>query len=199
MASRKKSSIILSQISDAVVERLKGEMSAQEQQRQQQQQKQQQQQQQQQQQHQERQQPGHPPAYFAPPAPPQAMPVLPPAPPPAIEMPPPAQQTSRGPEQQGDDTRPLAEPGSLTALRVRAEKEEELRLVEGYWQDRVKKLREHVKAMRLSLFLNLFLQQLSRENVAEETFRDTVNEVEKLFPKVKGQPICQNDRHMVLK
>jgi len=42
-------------------------------------------------------------------------------------------------------------------------------------------------------------QQVQREVVAEETYLDTVKEMEKLFPKVKGQPICQEDRHLVLK
>ena len=37
---------------------------------------------------------------------------------------------------------------SLSALKVRAQKEEELRNVEDYWQNRVRELRNHVRAMR---------------------------------------------------
>ena len=34
---------------------------------------------------------------------------------------------------------------SMSALKVRAQKEEELRQVEEYWQNRVKDLRNHVR------------------------------------------------------
>ena len=51
--------------------------------------------------------------------------------------------------------------------------------MEGYWQDRVHKLRQH---------------QMKREEVNEETFRETVDAVDKLFLKNLNKPICQEFR-----
>lgn len=118
----------LFKISDSVVQRLKDEMeggsrAGQQQQRQQGPSSGQQQQQQSRQDDQEFGQ--------TPPPPPPPAPIV-------IPQPPPAPFQDRGPE-----VRYVEEP-SLSALKVRAEKEAELRQVEAYWQNRVQKLREHV-------------------------------------------------------
>ncbi len=91
---------------------------------------------------------------------------------------------------------------SLSALKVRAEKEDELKYVEGYWQDRVKRLRDsvskHVCYQSSSLqecpAICLYLQQLKREEVNEESFRETVEAVDKLFLKTLNKPVCQDRR-----
>ncbi len=64
-----------------------------------------------------------------------------------LPPPPPAQpaQVAPAPAQQ-PLTESYCDPGSLTALKVRAAKEEELRMAESYWQERVKKLRDSVSA-----------------------------------------------------
>ena len=119
------------QISDSVVERLKSEVDKQKQQ-------------QRPEPSQQQQQPPQPQS-LPPPTPP-----LPPPPPPQPSQssppPPPAPQ-----QPQPSYSQPTAAPDvsyppeqSLSALKVRAQKEEELRQVEEYWHNRVKDLRQHV-------------------------------------------------------
>ena len=121
------------QISDSVVERLKSEVDKQKQQ-------------QRPEPSQQQQQPPQPQS-LPPPTPP-----LPPPPPPqpsqASPPPPPAPQQPQPsysqPTAAPDVSYPPAPEQSLSALKVRAQKEEELRQVEEYWHNRVKDLRQHV-------------------------------------------------------
>eukprot|EP00095_Tigriopus_kingsejongensis_P008198 maker-scaffold895_size84271-snap-gene-0.22 protein:Tk08198 transcript:maker-scaffold895_size84271-snap-gene-0.22-mRNA-1 annotation:"coiled-coil-helix-coiled-coil-helix domain-containing protein mitochondrial" len=72
---------------------------------------------------------------------------------------------------------------SLSALKVRAEKEEELRQVEDYWQSRLRETRNH---------------QLKATAINEENFHSTIEAVERLFLKSRQSPICQEAKHAVL-
>jgi len=78
---------------------------------------------------------------------------------------------------------PPAPEQSLSALKVRAQKEEELRQVEEYWHNRVKDLRQHT---------------LTASDLSEESFRSTVEAVDKMFLRSRARPICQESRHAVL-
>ena len=124
-------------ISDSVVQRLKGEISGDSQQQQQQQQ----------------QQSASAPEPERVPPPPAAA-VEPPPPPPAHEAapaPPPAQ--SEAVIQQQVWQRPIIqyiEEPSISALRVKAEKEEEMKTQDDYWRDRFQK--QEVRSSESILF-----------------------------------------------
>lgn len=123
------------------------------------------------------------------PAPPpgQPEPGNSPAPPAAPQYPP--QYSSGNPPPQGSSSpsvgpyvQYVSEP-SLSALKVRAEKEEELRQVEEYWQSRLQETRNH---------------QLKATAINEESLHNTIAAVEKLFLKGRQAPICQEPKHAVL-
>ena len=118
------------QISDSVVNRLKEEMSAKKNDEQQQR---------------------PPPSSSSSTPSPESSPPPPfvPPPPPLPSVPP-----SSVPVQPHPDV-PFVHPeSSLSALRVRAEKEEELRFVENYWQQRVRDIRNHVRERETKRALN---------------------------------------------
>ncbi len=72
---------------------------------------------------------------------------------------------------------------SLSAVKVRAEKEAELRTVESYWQQRLQAIREH---------------HLKSGQIEEASFKATVDNVDKMFLKSRANPICSECRHEVL-
>lgn len=100
-------------ISDSVVQRLKGEISGEQQQQQQSEPKQQQQ------------------SAASPPQ--QQQQQAPPPPPPADQQPPAPNQVWQRPIIQ------YIEEPSISALRVKAEKEEEMKTMDDYWRDRLQK------------------------------------------------------------
>ena len=117
-------------ISDSVVQRLKGEISGEQQQQQSQPQQQQQQQ--------------APPPTPPPPPPP----VETHAPPPPVEQPPapaPALAPAPAPQVWQPPVVQIIEEPSISALRVRAEKEEEMKTTDDYWRDKLQRqeVRDH--------------------------------------------------------
>ncbi|TRY71180.1 hypothetical protein TCAL_12355 [Tigriopus californicus] len=117
------------------------------------------------------------------PAPPPE-PANSPSPPAAAQYHPPPPQYPNGssPTSAGPYVQYVSEP-SLSALKVRAEKEEELRQVEEYWQSRLQETRNH---------------QLKATAINEESLHNTIAAVEKLFLKGRQAPICQEPKHAVL-
>jgi len=103
-------------------------------------------------------------------------------PPPPSQAPPPQSQQQIPPA--GGQLPPMVDnPHSLSALKMAAMKEAELRNVESYWQERVEDLRN---------------QKLKESTIDEASFNSTVAHIDKLFLKSRGQPICQDQRHAVM-
>jgi len=113
-----------------------------------------------------------------PPPPPVAEPAAP-APPPAAAVPeaaPPAPAPSH--VWQRPIIQYIEEP-SLSALRVRAEKEEELKRLEEYWKDRLQKQEEN---------------HIANAKLTEEEILKSAKHVETLFTPASSREICRDSR-----
>jgi len=72
---------------------------------------------------------------------------------------------------------------SLSALKVRQEKELELVKLEEYWKDRLRKQEEDTKHIK---------------NINDEEFNKSVEKVGKLFKKSGSSQICRDERQAVM-
>jgi len=107
------------------------------------------------------------------PPPPASEPTAPPAPPAAVtEVAPPAPGPSH--VWQRPIIQYIEEP-SLSALRVRAEKEEELKRLEDYWKDRLQKQEEN---------------HIANAKLTEEEIIKSAKHVETLFTPASSREIC---------
>jgi len=131
-----------------------------------------------------------------PPPPPEVVAVpppvsepLPPPPPPASEPAPPPPPPAAAPEAAPPAPAPshvwqrpiiqyIEEP-SLSALRVRAEKEEELKRLEEYWKDRLQKQEEN---------------HIANAKLTEEEIVKSAKHVETLFTPASSREICRDSR-----
>jgi len=111
------------------------------------------------------------------PPPPSSEPTAPPAPPAAVtEVAPPAPGPSH--VWQRPIIQYIEEP-SLSALRVRAEKEEELKRLEDYWKDRLQKQEEN---------------HIANAKLTEEEIIKSAKHVETLFTPASSREICRDSR-----
>jgi len=121
--------------------------------------------------------PPPPPPVEAPAPPPQPEVVAPaPPPPPAAPEAPPAPPPSH--VWQRPIIQYIEEP-SLSALRVRAEKEEELKRLEEYWKDRLQKQEEN---------------HIANAKLTEEEILKSAKHVETLFTPASNREICRDSR-----
>jgi len=112
-----------------------------------------------------------------PPPPPASEPAPPPPPPAAVpEAAPPAPAPSH--VWQRPIIQYIEEP-SLSALRVRAEKEEELKRLEEYWKDRLQKQEEN---------------HIANAKLTEEEIVKSAKHVETLFTPASSREICRDSR-----
>jgi len=173
-------------ISDSVVQRLKGEISGDSQQQQQQQQS----------------APAPEPERVAPPP---AAAVEPPPPPPAQEAapapaPPPAQSESV--IQQQVWQRPIIqyiEEPSISALRVKAEKEEEMKTQDDYWRDRLQKQEEsfitNAKLTEGEIIKNAkYVETLFKPAVNKAICRESEQSVLSCYESNPGKPLLCRDK-----
>jgi len=170
-------------ISDSVVQRLKGEISGDSQQQQQQQSA-----------------PAPEPERVSPPP---AAAVEPPPPPPAQEAapaPPPAQ--SEAVIQQQVWQRPIIqyiEEPSISALRVKAEKEEEMKTQDDYWRDRLQKQEEsfitNAKLTEGEVIKNAkYVETLFKPAVNKEICRESEQSVLSCYESNPGKPLLCRDK-----
>jgi len=151
-------------ISDSVVQRLKGEVSGEE-------------------------------AKAPSPPPPAPAPEPTPAPKPAEEVPPPPPQTTEeapapapqeaSPHNQYAWQRPIIqyiEEPTLSSLKVRQEKEEEMRVLEVYWKDRLNKQQDEHTAMA---------------KLTTEEFNKSLKKVETLFAQAGNGAVCRDESEAV--
>lgn len=112
-----------------------------------------------------------------PPPPPASEPTAPPAPPAAVTE---AASPAPGPSHvwQRPIIQYIEEP-SLSALRVRAEKEEELKRLEDYWKDRLQKQEEN---------------HIANAKLTEEEINKSAKHVETLFTPASSREICRDSR-----
>jgi len=130
-----------------------------------------------------------PPVVVAPPAPPPEvlvapLPVSEPVPPPSAPIAPPAavEVAPTAPAPSHVWQRPIIqyiEEPSLSALRVRAEKEEELKRLEEYWKDRLQKQEEN---------------HIANAKLTEEEILKSAKHVETLFTPASNREICRDSR-----
>jgi len=128
-----------------------------------------------------------PPVVVAPPAPPPEvlvapLPVSEPVPPPSAPIAPPAavEVAPTAPAPSHVWQRPIIqyiEEPSLSALRVRAEKEEELKRLEEYWKDRLQKQEEN---------------HIANAKLTEEEILKSAKHVETLFTPASNREICSS-------
>lgn len=120
-----------------------------------------------------------PPPVEVPPPPPVTEPSPPPpVPEPVIAAPAPAALPPVAPAPSYVWQRPIIqyiEEPSLSALRVRAEKEEELKKLEDYWKDRLQKQEEN---------------HIANAKLTEEQILKSANHVETLFKPASSRDIC---------
>jgi len=111
------------------------------------------------------------------PPPPASEPTAPPAPPAAVTE---AASPAPGPSHvwQRPIIQYIEEP-SLSALRVRAEKEEELKRLEDYWKDRLQKQEEN---------------HIANAKLTEEEIIKSAKHVETLFTPASSREICRDSR-----
>lgn len=125
-------------------------------------------------------QPPPPPVEVAPPPPPPVVVAAPPAAEPA--PPPPAAPEAAVPTPAHVWQRPIIqyiEEPSLSALRVRAEKEEELKRLEEYWKDRLQKQEEN---------------HIANAKLTEEEILKSAKHVQTLFTPASTREICRDSR-----
>jgi len=118
-------------------------------------------------------------AVAEPPAPPASEPAAPPAPPAAATE---AASPAPAPGPTHVWQRPIIqyiEEPSLSALRVRAEKEEELKRLEDYWKDRLQKQEEN---------------HIANAKLTEEEIIKSAKHVETLFTPASSREICRDSR-----
>lgn len=118
-------------------------------------------------------------AVAEPPAPPASEPAAPPAPPVAATE---AASPAPAPGPTHVWQRPIIqyiEEPSLSALRVRAEKEEELKRLEDYWKDRLQKQEEN---------------HIANAKLTEEEIIKSAKHVETLFTPASSREICRDSR-----
>jgi len=119
--------------------------------------------------------PPPPPPVEAPAPQPEVIAAAPPPPPAAPEAPP-------APPPSHVWQRPIIqyiEEPSLSALRVRAEKEEELKRLEEYWKDRLQKQEEN---------------HIANAKLTEEEILKSAKHVETLFTPASNREICRDSR-----
>lgn len=171
-------------ISDSVVQRLKGEISGDSQQQQQQQSA-----------------PAPEPEKVAPPP---AAPVepTPPPPPPAPEAAPAPAPQSEPVIQQQVWQRPIIqyiEEPSISALRVKAEKEEEMKTQDDYWRDRLQKQEEsfiaNAKLTEGEIIKNAkYVETLFKPAVNKEICRESQQSVLSCYQSNPGKPLLCRDQ-----
>merc|ERR1711892_1297041 len=127
-----------------------------------------------------------PPVEVAPPPPVEVAPppVSEPVPPPSAPIAPPAavEAAPTAPAPSHVWQRPIIqyiEEPSLSALRVRAEKEEELKRLEEYWKDRLQKQEEN---------------HIANAKLTEEEILKSAKHVETLFTPASNREICRDSR-----
>jgi len=126
-----------------------------------------------------------PPEVVALPPPVSEPPPLPPSSEPAAAPPPPAAAPEAAPPAPAPShvwQRPIIqyiEEPSLSALRVRAEKEEELKRLEEYWKDRLQKQEEN---------------HIANAKLTEEEIVKSAKHVETLFTPASSREICRDSR-----
>jgi len=173
-------------ISDSVVQRLKGEISGDSQQQQQQQQ-------------------SAPAPEQERVSPPPAAPVEPQPPPPAQEAapaPPPPPAQSEAVVQQQVWQRPIIqyiEEPSISALRVKAEKEEEMKTQDDYWRDRLQKQEEsfitNAKLTEGEVIKNAkYVETLFKPAVNKEICRESEQSVLSCYESNPGKPLLCRDK-----
>jgi len=128
-----------------------------------------------------------------PPVEPEPTPAPPPPPPPVVEAAPPAPPVPAPPappvEQVAPPTqiwqRPIIqyiEEPSLSALKVRQEKEEEMKKLEDYWKSRLRQQQdEHIESAKLR----------------EEEFNKNASKVQSLFIPANRKPVCKSETDVV--
>jgi len=171
-------------ISDSVVQRLKGEISGDSQQQQQQQSA-----------------PAPEPEKVSPPP---AAPVepTPPPPPPAPEAAPAPAPQSEPVIQQQVWQRPIIqyiEEPSISALRVKAEKEEEMKTQDDYWRDRLQKQEEsfiaNAKLTEGEIIKNAkYVETLFKPAVNKEICRESQQSVLSCYQSNPGKPLLCRDQ-----
>jgi len=171
-------------ISDSVVQRLKGEISGDSQQQQQQQSA-----------------PAPEPEKVSPPP---AAPVepTPPPPPPAPEAAPATAPQSEPVIQQQVWQRPIIqyiEEPSISALRVKAEKEEEMKTQDDYWRDRLQKQEEsfiaNAKLTEGEIIKNAkYVETLFKPAVNKEICRESQQSVLSCYQSNPGKPLLCRDQ-----
>jgi len=170
-------------ISDSVVQRLKGEISGDSQQQQQQQQS----------------APAPEPERVSPPP---AAAVEPPPPPPAQEAAPSPPAQSEAVIQQQVWQRPIIqyiEEPSISALRVKAEKEEEMKTQDDYWRDRLQKQEEsfitNAKLTEGEVIKNAkYVETLFKPAVNKEICRESEQSVLSCYESNPGKPLLCRDK-----
>lgn len=132
------------------------------------------------------------PETLPPPPPPPVEPEpTPPPPPPVVEVAPPTPAPAPAPpvEQVAPPTqiwqRPIIqyiEEPSLSALKVRQEKEEEMKKLEDYWKSRLRQQQEeHIESAKLR----------------EEEFNKNASKVQSLFIPANRKPVCKSETDVV--
>jgi len=172
-------------ISDSVVQRLKGEISGDSQTQQQQQQS----------------APAPEPEKVAPP-PPAPVEPTPPPPPPAPEAAPAPAPQSEPVIQQQVWQRPIIqyiEEPSISSLRVKAEKEEEMKTQDDYWRDRLQKQEEsfiaNAKLTEGEIIKNAkYVETLFKPAVNKEICRESQQSVLSCYQSNPGKPLLCRDQ-----
>jgi len=135
-----------------------------------------------------------PPLVETPPLPPPEVVALPPPVSEPLPPPPPSSEPAAAPPAAAPEAAPPApapshvwqrpiiqyiEEPSLSALRVRAEKEEELKRLEEYWKDRLQKQEEN---------------HIANAKLTEEEIVKSAKHVETLFTPASSREICRDSR-----
>jgi len=177
-------------ISDSVVQRLKGEIGGEPQ-------KQQEQQEQKQSQSQQQEEPKKTESVTPPPPPPPPAPA--PAPAPVAEAAPaPPPPPSPGQVWQRPIIQYIEEP-SISALRVKAEKEEEMKTLEDYWKDRLQKQEESFMANAKLTEEEIIksakhVGTLFKPNVNKEICRESQLAVQSCYEANPSKPLLCRDK-----
>jgi len=135
--------------------------------------------------------PPPPPPQSSEPAPPPTADPLPPSPPPVAEAPPPPPppaEEAAPPQAQHNQyawQRPIIqyiEEPTLSSLKVKQEKEEEMKGLEDYWKDRLQKQQDEHTAMA---------------KLTTEEFNKSLKKVETLFAKAGTGAVCRDESDAV--
>jgi len=176
-------------ISDSVVQRLKGEIGGE---------PQKQQEQQEQQKSQSQEEPKKTESVTPPPPPPPPAPAPAPAPAPVAEAAPAPPPPSPGQVWQRPIIQYIEEP-SISALRVKAEKEEEMKTLEDYWKDRLQKQEESFMANAKLTEEEIIksakhVGTLFKPNVNKEICRESQLAVQSCYEANPSKPLICRDK-----